>query len=43
MAPEAILKEKIDEKSDVWSLGVTFYEMLFGNLPWTKLKQNEEI
>ena len=34
MAPEIINKSKYDEKSDLWSLGVTLFELYFGNLPF---------
>jgi serine/threonine protein kinase len=30
MAPETILYNQYSEKSDVWALGVVFYEMLHG-------------
>lgn len=34
MAPEIILKEKADARSDLYSLGVTFYEVLRGKNPF---------
>lgn len=30
MAPESYSKSRYSEKSDIWSLGVIFYEMLTG-------------
>ncbi len=33
MAPEQIRSNAVDERSDLYSLGVTFYEMLTGRLP----------
>lgn len=35
MAPEVISSDKYCSKCDVWSVGVMFYEMIFGETPWT--------
>lgn len=40
MAPEVLEKKEITLKSDVWSLGVTFYQIICGKLPWNFSKDN---
>ena len=34
VAPEIFYNEKVDEKCDVWSLGIIFYELIYKTLPW---------
>jgi serine/threonine protein kinase len=34
MCPQSLMQNKYSEKSDIWSLGVIFYELLYGTVPW---------
>ena len=34
MAPQILSKNYYTFKCDVWSLGVIFFELLFGEMPW---------
>lgn len=34
MSPEALSSYKYSNKSDIWAIGVTFFEMLTGAVPW---------
>jgi serine/threonine-protein kinase ULK2 len=36
MAPQLLSKinERYTSKSEIWSIGIIFYEMLYGKTPW---------
>ena len=34
MSPSSITQNHYSAKSDIWSIGVIFYELLFGMVPW---------
>ena len=34
MAPEQISQDEVDERTDIWALGVLFYEILTGEMPF---------
>lgn len=42
MPPEALNGNKYSFKSDVWAIGVIFYELLTGRVPW-KAKTEKEL
>lgn len=35
MPPESLLYNQYSFKSDIWALGIIFYEMLTGSAPWS--------
>ena len=35
MAPEVLDKQTYNSKADIWSIGVCFYELVFGKVPYT--------
>jgi serine/threonine-protein kinase ULK/ATG1 len=41
MPPEALISNKYSHKSDIWAIGVIFFEMLTGNTPWTGRTETE--
>lgn len=34
MSPQTIMNNRYSEKSDMWSIGVLYYELLYGQVPW---------
>lgn len=43
MSPQLLKKEPYSSKSDVWSLGVIYFELLFGRTPWVSGSERELI
>ena len=41
MAPQILDKKDYSAKCDIWSLGIIFYELLHGNVPWTARSERE--
>ena len=35
MCPQILNSQKFSSKCDIWSIGMMFYEMLYGKTPWT--------
>jgi serine/threonine protein kinase len=43
MAPQILKKTPYTTKCDIWSVGIIFYELLVGKLPWTATNEQELI
>jgi SNF-related kinase len=41
MSPQALKHSKYSDKSDIWAIGVTAYELLFGHVPWQAGSEKE--
>lgn len=41
MAPEVIANQPYNYKADIWSAGVTFYELLTGSYPFSGVNKSE--
>jgi SNF-related kinase len=41
MSPQALAHNQYSEKSDIWALGVTVYELLLGKVPWSATSEKE--
>ncbi|CAD8059815.1 unnamed protein product [Paramecium sonneborni] len=43
MSPETLLKNEYNHKTDLWSLGVLFFEMIFGVVPFFSIEMDDLI
>jgi serine/threonine protein kinase len=43
MSPQILKSEHYSTKSDIWSIGLIYYEMLFGKTPWSARSQYDLI
>ena len=43
MAPQLLSLRKYTSKSEIWSLGIMFYQLLFTNTPWHPISCVQEL
>jgi serine/threonine protein kinase len=41
MAPQILEKKDYSAKCDIWSLGIIYYELLHGTVPWAAKSERE--
>lgn len=42
MSPQLLKQQRYSYKCDIWALGVIFYELIVGRIPWWTFNQKEE-
>jgi serine/threonine protein kinase len=41
MSPQQLKCEKYSSKCDIWAIGLIFFEMIYGKLPWVGRSEYE--
>ena len=41
MSPQILKQDDYTSKSDIWSIGIIFFEMIFGKTPWNSISNND--